>query len=404
MKKNVISAVSVFTVVLCLFSVACGRPSRPLIRKDDSSGYMYEEPAPDSGKVYSDPIEVFSDDILPAIDGRFYYDQLGEKSRTVYNQLYEGCLSFKDKINISADDNDYVYQAQYALSYDHPEFFWIKSFTIHTTNSKPVAVSYDVPSDCENVYNKIDVFTDSIVAAANEATTLYGRIRYIYEYIINITDYDPYSEYNQDIRSVFLNHASVCSGYARAFQYLCHKIGVECAYVDGIAGGGSHAWNILQMYGNYYWVDVTWGDPVFENRNENNMTYDYFMVSDAVIDQTHTLNRSIRYTNYEARDFFTFPQCNDDSYNYYVINGMYFTSYNRTEMKDYILSKMRQGQKENIIIKFSDFYSYDAAVQDLLIGEYIADILRNYYGSRGFRWEYIYSDSGFRIDLSVYDN
>ena len=70
---------------------------------------------------------------------------------------------------------------------------------------------------------------------------------------------------------VFDGNAStnvVCEGYAKAFQYLCDLTAfnakVECRTVTGIMSGGTgaggHMWNVLQIGGKNYLVDVTNSD------------------------------------------------------------------------------------------------------------------------------------------------
>ena len=53
-----------------------------------------------------------------------------------------------------------------------------------------------------------------------------------------------------------------CSGYAKAFQYLCDlssfDSGLKCHYVGGYANGEKHAWNLVETAdGARYLVDVT---------------------------------------------------------------------------------------------------------------------------------------------------
>ena len=62
----------------------------------------------------------------------------------------------------------------------------------------------------------------------------------------------------------------VCEGFTQAFQYLCELTrfdgDIRCWQVDGVANGGSHAWNIVRMDdGNNYMVDITWMDSELEN-------------------------------------------------------------------------------------------------------------------------------------------
>lgn len=53
-----------------------------------------------------------------------------------------------------------------------------------------------------------------------------------------------------------------CSGYARAMKALCDSIGVGCYYVhaDDKAANPSHQWNVVQVDGQWYIVDVQCND------------------------------------------------------------------------------------------------------------------------------------------------
>ena len=69
---------------------------------------------------------------------------------------------------------------------------------------------------------------------------------------------------------------------------------------DRVYTGEAHAWNLVKCDGEYYYVDTTWGDPVFlqeENALEtigNEITYDYLCCSDDELLKTHTLEMCIR--------------------------------------------------------------------------------------------------------------
>ena len=56
--------------------------------------------------------------------------------------------------------------------------------------------------------------------------------------------------------------SGVCETYAESYAYLCGLFGLECWTVTGkdLQSGVGHAWNILQLDGVWYNVDVTWDD------------------------------------------------------------------------------------------------------------------------------------------------
>lgn len=58
-----------------------------------------------------------------------------------------------------------------------------------------------------------------------------------------------------------VNGYAQCAGYADAFLHTARACGLEVRYV----ANSSHAWNLIQLDGEWYHVDVTWEDPTGQN-------------------------------------------------------------------------------------------------------------------------------------------
>ena len=82
-----------------------------------------------------------------------------------------------------------------------------------------------------------------------------------------------------------VNRTSVCAGYALAYERLMDQVGIPCEYVTGMTTRGSHAWNIVQIDGEWYHVDVTWDDPTPDR--EGYVRYKYFLKSDKAMSRDH---------------------------------------------------------------------------------------------------------------------
>lgn len=74
----------------------------------------------------------------------------------------------------------------------------------------------------------------------------------------------------------------VCGGYAKSLEYICALGGVECHYVTGDNNDGFHAWNIVVIDGENYFVDLTACD-VFD---EKVIKSSHPMVMNSVISST----------------------------------------------------------------------------------------------------------------------
>ncbi len=81
-----------------------------------------------------------------------------------------------------------------------------------------------------------------------------------------------------------------------------------------IFGRGTHAWNFVLIDGEYYWVDVTWGDPTYEffvPDNVANISYDYFCIDDNAMLKDRMLISDPRCEDYDRNTVFEYPSCRD---------------------------------------------------------------------------------------------
>ena len=78
---------------------------------------------------------------------------------------------------------------------------------------------------------------------------------------------------NQTIYSAIKN-LTVCNGYACLFEAVMNRIGIECAFT----AGDHHAWNVIHLHGNWYYVDVTSDDnakgTLYKFYNCNTVAFD----------------------------------------------------------------------------------------------------------------------------------
>ena len=124
----------------------------------------------------------------------------------------------------------------------------------------------------------------------------YDVVKTLHDYLVTHCDYD----YRVDIGNMpfvshqaegaLLNGTAVCSGYAKAYEALLDAAGIPNETITGYAGG-YHAWNLVQLDGQWYHVDTTWDDPT--TRGGDYIRYTYFLKSDKVM-----VSRSHR--NWEA--------------------------------------------------------------------------------------------------------
>ncbi len=323
----------------------------------------------------------------------YYYSQLSEDDKQIYKEILSGLNSNTAEIYLHGDDADRANQILQYVMRDHPEIFWSDGSA--TTTSYSGLHSYTVMK-ANYQYNanarssmqaQIDQAVEECLSGISQDASDYDKILYVYEYIIHSVEYNLDASDNQNIYSVFVGKESVCAGYSKATQYLLQKLGVFCTYVIGTAGDDNqaHAWNLVSCNGEYYYVDTTWGDPTFlaeegeEVAAEEKIAYDYMLCDETELFKNHTPDTSVE-----------LPSCTHMDYNYYVVNGDYYTSFD----PEAILQKMNDvisSGGSTSVIKFSSADLY-AAARESIFQETIpraAENLANWYGISEVKYQYL---------------
>ena len=64
------------------------------------------------------------------------------------------------------------------------------------------------------------------------------------------------------------------------------RLGVQCDFVVGVCtNGGGHAWNLVNIEGDWYQLDITWNDCI--------SGYDFFLVTDDYMKGSRTWNYAV---------------------------------------------------------------------------------------------------------------
>lgn len=324
-----------------------------------------------------------------ALNTRYYYKKLSEEEQLAYQDILQGIEENADEIYVHSDDAKRTNKIfEYVLK-DFPQIFWCEgtaSSTVYESSEKYTVLKPVYTCDGEEkerreelIEQKAMNFVNTISKGASE----YEKILAVYEYIIETVEYDMTASDNQNIYSVFANEKSVCAGYSKATQYLLEKLDVFCIYVTGkTQENQSHAWNIVRCDGEYYYVDTTWGDPIFQEADNNwkeQISYDFLCCNEEQLQNTHTPDKEIE-----------LPVCEKMERNYYVVNGMYYTKYDRRTILESMQKIITNGENPSVF-KFSSHELYQEARGDIF--EHViteaAQSLGEQYGLSTVHYQYL---------------
>ena len=324
----------------------------------------------------------------------YYANYLTGKEQELYNQFTEAIAAMEPEIDISALQmvKEEVWAVWLAVTMDHPEFHWWSHYSFNAKalldgKKTVVSVSFTYTIDQaerQRRQEELDAIVPMYLEGITEESGDYDAAMQVFINLTRELDYDSltldrekrqkYRDWDKpdDLRNIYgalVKKKPVCEGYARAYQYLLQKLGMEAIMVAGdCRPDGRHAWNIINMEGNYYHMDVTWGDGsnTDPNKSRENISFGYF----GLTDQDILLSRTIDSTPVA-------PSCTAKDCNYFVRNGLYFVCYDHKTIKQTLTEFLAGGQKERIDLRFCNASVFNAACKHLLDNGGIFEVLRS---------------------------
>lgn len=259
------------------------------------------------------PTEPPKKDIKPVEPNKYYcYSKLNPVQKKAYDILLAETESMPNKFIELGDADEIkgsdVYLVAIALKNDHPEIFWLPyAWYIGETHNGQLAILF-VNKMQENVGGSIESITATYVVERAKKQKMQQELKAAVEKIKSkITATDPYEielqihdilckqiTYTDDPSPSLLAYTAygalvqgnaLCEGYSRAFQLLLYEFGINSTLVTGYAGQ-EHMWNLVEIDGKWYHVDVTWND-------QNDTQHSYFNLTDGQISQEHIMNPSV---------------------------------------------------------------------------------------------------------------
>ena len=134
------------------------------------------------------------------------------------------------------------------------------------------------------------------------------------------------------------------------------KLGIECTTISGKAGGETHAWNLIRLEGQYYYVDTTWGDSNFSDPDENrsDINYLFLCMTTEDLEKTHESDMEM-----------PLPDCTATACNYYVQAGLLFDEFSPEVIGRLIREGQEQGES-SVTFRFSGEDAYRQAKKYLI--------------------------------------
>ena len=215
--------------------------------------------------------------------------------------IVEGIKAWQTSIDVSElglTRDDINNGAVRSIINSHPEFISLSGgYTYWTSGSSITKIAFtyltnakeeqqELDAALQEVKSKIDtsgMSDEEIVLAYHEYLT--STVAYAYEDYFNGT---IAANHGYDMYGALVKHSCVCQGYAETMFYLLREAGLSCAIAS--SENINHAWNIVKIRGNWYHIDATWDDPVWDMPGRS--YHDYFLVSFDTMNKNTLINHT----------------------------------------------------------------------------------------------------------------
>lgn len=178
---------------------------------------------------------------------------------------------------------------------DHPEFFFIDNTLTISEEALTLYIidAYLDRSRIDLVKTQLQVVIDEVASLMNSNMNELEKVKVIHDYIINRVDYLYESDgvtpedvyYAHNIEGVILGYGAVCEAYAETFYVIAKAFGINSLLVTGNSNNQKHMWNLVEINGLFYNLDLTWNDA-----GSGDISYVYFGMGYDKLKDTHTFD------------------------------------------------------------------------------------------------------------------
>ena len=220
-------------------------------------------------------------------DGQMYRSTLAEPEQAEYDRIRAALLARAQSAELETgpDDQRLMELVRMVLA-DDPQLCWVDATVTCQLDPSGAArrmepcyneLAGDVPGALAELQQAAAPVVEQLRLLPEDGQ----RIAFAHDWLVQNVQYDPGAGDRFSAYPALVQGRAVCMGYASAFCWLMQQVQIPSAVVMGWAengsGSGEHVWNLVQLEGAWYGVDVTWDDPV--GRRDPEPSREYFLLT-----------------------------------------------------------------------------------------------------------------------------
>ena len=266
-----------------------------------------------------------------------------EPASPLEEEIAAHLYALEERFTLTGVTPEEALDAFHAVCNDRPEIFWLTGgctyYDMSSENKVEIVPDLQMPlEEAKRMQQSLESAVSTILSGVQSGMSDFEKALYLHDALVRGTEYDydtferskqdeSYRSSGQIAYGCLVEHKAVCAGY-------------------------SHAWNLITLDGEPYYVDVTWDDPTATEGGSQLDTHEFFCITTAQLLETHTPDAD--------QDV---PTCTAVKYDYYRCFDQYMETYDRAEYARRV--KNAQGTLQ---IKFGSLAAAAEAARDLSDG------------------------------------
>ncbi len=299
------------------------------------------------------------------------YRLLDEDGQELYLVLKEAIEAHKEEVPLPVVDEEKLQDAYQAVMCDYGGFFWVSGYqyTQKSLGGEPVELLFRptyrfTEAERRSYQKQVDEETEKYLAMVPASASDYEKSKFVYELLAEQVVYREDAWENQTILSVLLKGESVCNGIASTAQYLLTCLETPSMLVYGVSQGEAHSWNLLELSGEFYHMDATWGNTA--SRDLGFCFYAYLNLSDMELLKTHQVDMRL-----------ALPPCTAMDMDYFYQEGLFLRSPDEASIAALVERAQSKGDScLQLRCDSEEVYQqvFDRYITQGHIGEYLSEV------------------------------
>lgn len=207
--------------------------------------------------------------------------------KKIKSVLVNALEEVKTKVDFSSYGISYEgFEEVYRETVDsNHRYFYVNGCSYSATNGKLAEVNIRYTANKSTIKKMLQEYDAAMALAVNEVADDWSDMEkalYLNDYLSQNCTYD-FTYTGRTAYDALVKKAVVCEGYAQAYKALLAEVGIRSEIVS--SQSLNHAWNLVEINGKYYHVDVTWNDSRGETLGS--ARHAYFMKSTEYFKKDH---------------------------------------------------------------------------------------------------------------------